>query len=110
MIIFLYIHPENSRFVLSYYNTTDMDLERFIRSNFDSAHALVQGFSSEEAIQKLKQEVPQYTHVKVQLTNLSHKIGGHPMYNWMLHQQEKKRKQEDSRRTSIMQSRPTNQN
>ena len=85
MIIFLYIHPESSRFVLSYYNTSEMDLERFIRSNFESAHALVQGFASEEAIAQLKQEIPQYVQIKVQLANLSHKISVHPMYNWMLH-------------------------
>lgn len=37
MIVFLYIHPDSRRFVNSYYNTTDIDIERFIRSNYESA-------------------------------------------------------------------------
>ena len=50
MIVFLYVHPDPNRFVKTYYNITDIDIERFIRSNYDSAKNIVEGFSTDESI------------------------------------------------------------
>lgn len=78
MIVYLYIHSDSRRFVNSYYNTTDMDIERFIRSNYDAAINIVEGFQSEASIAQLKEEISDFHHIKVQLSNLAIKIQNHP--------------------------------
>jgi len=40
-IIFLWVHPDSIRFINSFYQFTDMDIERFIRSNYDAANNIV---------------------------------------------------------------------
>jgi len=51
--------------VTTYYNITDIDLERFIRSNYDSAKNIVDGFSSDESIKQMKDEIPNLKDIKV---------------------------------------------
>eukprot|EP00347_Sterkiella_histriomuscorum_P021260 403334633 len=93
MIIFLYIHPDPRRFVTSYYNTNDIDIERFIRSNYDSAQNIVEGFKNETTIAKLKEEIAEFCQIKVQLSNLAVKIQNHPQYLFMTKSREVSRRQ-----------------
>ena len=64
-IVFLWFHPDSIRFINSYYKFKEMDIECFIRSNYDTAFNLVEGFHSDESISRLKQEIPDFKHIRV---------------------------------------------
>ena len=61
----MWIKPDAIRFINSFYKFTDMDTLCFIRSNYDTAHNIVQGFESDEAIANLKEEIPNFKNIRV---------------------------------------------
>ena len=62
---------------------TEQDVERFIKSNYDSAKIIVEGFRCEPNIASLKQEIPNFELIKHQLKNFSVRISNNPVFSQM---------------------------
>ena len=80
MLVFLYLQPDSKRFIKCYDLLQEKDIERFIRSNYESAKTLAEGFKNDKNVEVLKEEFPDFDKIKSHLSLFSFRISRHPFF------------------------------
>jgi len=61
----------------------EKDIEKYVRSNFDNANSLVEGFSSEMAAAELRQSIEIFDAIEPQLRNFAYRVQNQNLFSQM---------------------------